>query len=135
MNSTPYALIICGDAFAYIERERPQFILTDCPHSLLAQVSKLVERHRLAWVNASSPRWLVGSDTGEKIVLPYQYLLANIPELEVCDPFMGWGAIGVATLGSGKRFVGIDNVRDRCQHSYDRLCAAFPEARIKREGF
>jgi len=130
------ARIICGDAFAYVETHKPPFILTDVPHDLSERLSKLVERHRLAWVNASSPRWLVGNGTGEKIVSPYFELLRGFKmEDTVCDPFMGWGAVGMAALGTNKSFVGIDNKADRCAHAYDRLRESFPDLVIEREGF
>lgn len=126
------ATIIHGNGLIWVDRLRPEFILTDAPHDVLGGLSKLVERHRLAWINASSPLWLTLEHTGEKSVGPYEAIIRAFPHVDtVCDPLMGWGTTGVAALRCGRNFIGIDRQKDRCIHAVERLRAEFPDAEIE----
>ena len=125
------ALLVYGDAWGWLERNKPSFILSDVPHQLLAPLNKFVETNKLVFINATSPRWLTGERTAQKVVWPYRGIIAAFPdERTVCDPFMGWGPTALAALGEGRKFVGVDNKLERVQYVKEQLELAYPAARV-----
>ena len=114
--------IVRADAAAWLRDNSPEFILTDVPHPLLSQISKIVEAKRLQWINASSPQWLTLVRTGEKVLEPYARIIRAFPEFNtVCDPCMGWGTTGFAAVSEGRNFIGVDHDLERCQFVAERF--------------
>jgi hypothetical protein len=129
-------LLVYGDAWKWLERNKPEFILSDVPHQLLAPLNKFVETNRLVFINATSPTWLTGERQAQKRVEPYQGIVAAFPNVDtVCDPFLGWGPTALAALREGRNFVGIDHKLDRMQYVVEQIQLAHPAARIHTVGF
>jgi hypothetical protein len=124
-------LLIAGDAWAWLEKNKPAFILTDAPHNILAMLNKFVERNKLAYVNATSPTWLTGERQAQKRVEPYRQIVAAFPDADtICDPFMGWGPVALAALREGRNFVGVEHKADRVQYVVEQIQLAHPAARL-----
>ncbi len=124
-------LLIAGDAWAWLEKNKPAFILTDAPHNILVALNKFVESNKLVFVNATSPTWLTGERQAQKRIEPYQRIVAAFPDAKtICDPFMGWGPVALAALHEGRNFVGIEHKADRVQYVVEQIQLAYPAARL-----
>jgi site-specific DNA-methyltransferase (adenine-specific) len=56
-----------------------------------------------------------------------EYICRNIKAESVCDPFMGSGTTGVATILAGKRFVGIERDGEYFEYACKRIARAWAE--------
>jgi hypothetical protein len=125
------ALLIVGDMWAWLKANKPGFVLTDAPHDTICALNKFCEINNLIYINATSRLWLTNERQAQKRAEPYQAIIRAFPEVTtICDPFLGWGATGVAALREGRKFIGIDRLRDRVEFARDWMLSENPATRI-----
>jgi hypothetical protein len=69
-------------------------------------------------------------DFGHPTVKPDELMnkiLRNVPGDRICDPFMGTGSTGVATIRAGKRFIGIEHNPNHFETAVRRITDAWAE--------
>ena len=118
-----------GKAEEELWKINPKYIITDAPKHMLDWLINYAEEHDCILINAYSRLWIHAGDhltPGRKHVEPYAKIIETfVPENNtVCDPFMGSGSIGVAAIGCGRDFIGIETIRSRFDAACERLYAA-----------
>lgn len=130
------ALLVRCDAWAWLNRNKPKFVLTDATNEAITPLNRFCEINELICINASSRLWLTGQRDGQKRVEPFEAIIAAFPDEEViCDPFMGWGTVGVAALRQGRKFIGVEQKLDRIQFARDAIRHENASAVIHVDGF
>jgi hypothetical protein len=115
-------LLVFGESWPWLEKNKPRFIVSDATNKVQTPLNKFVETNNLIYINAFSRLWLTNERDGQKRTEPYEAIVAAFPdESIVCDPFMGWGTTGVAAVRQGRKFVGVERLRERFDFALDAI--------------
>ncbi len=98
-------------------------------------VSRTAKQHRWGTLPGgyqAAEGWRDRTHMGGKPVLLMDRIVSDYSRLGelICDPFMGSGTTGVACANLGRKFIGIETVRDYFDKACTRIHAAYSQPRL-----